>query len=38
MFEYPLQVREPRTEVQRYGGEFSGIKKTVTKSIKIKWL
>lgn len=30
------QVREPRTEVKRYGGEFSGIKKSVTKSIKIK--
>lgn len=30
------QVREARTELKRYGGEMSGIKKTVTKSIKIK--
>jgi len=30
------QVREPRTEVKRYGGEMSGIKKTLTKSVKIK--
>ncbi|KAK3918637.1 Something about silencing protein 10 [Frankliniella fusca] len=30
------QVREARTELKRYGGEMSGIKKTVTKSIKLK--
>ncbi|KAJ2949184.1 hypothetical protein O0L34_g6126 [Tuta absoluta] len=29
-------VREPRTEVTRYGGEASGIKANVKKSIKIK--
>ncbi|KAJ3657945.1 hypothetical protein Zmor_009720 [Zophobas morio] len=29
-------VREPRTEMTRYGGEISGIKATVTKSIQIK--
>ncbi|XP_044255365.1 something about silencing protein 10 [Tribolium madens] len=29
-------VREPRTEMTRYGGEFSGIKASVSKSIKIK--
>lgn len=30
------QIRKPRTEVQRYGGEMTGIKKSVSKSIKIK--
>ncbi|XP_063224072.1 something about silencing protein 10 [Bacillus rossius redtenbacheri] len=30
------QVREPRHELQRYGGEISGIKASVTRSIKIK--
>ncbi|XP_034255568.1 something about silencing protein 10 [Thrips palmi] len=30
------QIRQPRTEVQRYGGEMTGIKKTVSKSIKLK--
>nr|XP_975194.2 PREDICTED: something about silencing protein 10 [Tribolium castaneum] len=29
-------VREPRTEMARYGGELSGIKASVSKSIKIK--
>lgn len=29
-------VREPRTEISRYGGEASGIKANVKKSIKIK--
>ncbi|CAH0561188.1 unnamed protein product [Brassicogethes aeneus] len=29
-------VREPRKELSRYGGEISGIKATVSKSIKIK--
>ncbi|XP_019869298.1 something about silencing protein 10 [Aethina tumida] len=29
-------VREPRKELSRYGGEISGIKASVTKSIKIK--
>jgi U3 small nucleolar RNA-associated protein 3 len=30
------QVREPRKELQRYGGEISGIKSGVVKSIKFK--
>nr|CAD7448828.1 unnamed protein product [Timema bartmani] len=30
------QVREPRYEIQRYGGEISGIKTSVTRSTKIK--
>lgn len=30
-------VREVRKELSRYGGEMSGIKSSVTKSIKIKW-
>ncbi|CAG7825366.1 unnamed protein product [Allacma fusca] len=30
------QIRTPRTETQRYGGEMSGIKSDVTKSIKFK--
>ncbi|KAF4521046.1 hypothetical protein B566_EDAN008118 [Ephemera danica] len=30
------QVREARTELQKYGGEQSGIKTTVSKSVKIK--
>lgn len=30
------QVREPRKEVQRYGGELSGIKSGVVKSVKFK--
>ncbi|KAL3265910.1 hypothetical protein HHI36_010100 [Cryptolaemus montrouzieri] len=29
-------VREVRNELRRYGGEISGIKATVTKSIKLK--
>lgn len=31
-----FQVREPRKELSRYGGEISGIKSTVSRSIKIK--
>jgi len=30
------QVRTPRTEVERYGGELTGIKSHLTKSIKLK--
>ena len=30
------QVREPRKELQRYGGELSGIKSAVVKSVKFK--
>jgi len=30
------QVREPRKEVTRYGGELSGIKAGVVKSVKFK--
>ena len=33
---YFHQVREPRTELQRYGGEASGIRAGVIKSVKIK--
>jgi len=32
----PLQVREPRKETEKYGGEISGIKIGVVKSIKLK--
>jgi hypothetical protein len=31
-----LQVREARKEVEKYGGEISGIKIGVVKSIKLK--
>jgi hypothetical protein len=29
-------VREPRKEIEKYGGEISGIKSGVVKSIKLK--
>jgi hypothetical protein len=32
----PLQVREPRKEIEKYGGEISGIKIGVVKSTKLK--
>lgn len=30
------QIREPRKELQKYGGEMSGIKATVVRSVKLK--
>jgi hypothetical protein len=36
IIEIVFQVREPRKELERYGGELSGIKASVRKSIPIK--
>ena len=34
MYARLFQIREVRNEIKKYGGEMSGIKATVTKSIK----